>query len=336
MTHSRRSILALLSGLLVINTIGCGGGGNDDNSDTDDNNDNNNEDGTVNAGVGALTARAYADASAPGSNDNIAGRVEVRWQAPADVLPSSIINYLIFRDGILIDAAAGQANSYTDRPDSEGTFGYSIPENITIPNPFSGAPIVNVGGSERNLTSIADVERTPLPVGFSHRYAVGIVYRQQNGGSTIYRLSNIASAGGFATPLARPSIHGVPTFGRVGAQSFSTTTINIGTVQGANQYVLEFANNIGFDDKRSTPPFFASGINGSIISAPSVDLNGLFGGNLSTTRVGQRIFFRVGARDSNDVPGPVARDSPNGGEFIYSAGDNNFQVLGLPPQTVDS
>ena len=321
----------LCAALLAGTMAGCGGG-----SSTD----------TVvknpqSTGIGGVTARAYADVSVSQSGSDEAARVEVTWIPTSDISASNIVNYLIFRDGFLLDAVPSQTSSYMDRADAAGNFSYSIPANVTLANPLPGTPSANpLAGipaePSATLTTVLNVPRTPLPVGSSHHYSVAVVYRERKTSSLgtssnafVYRLTGLASESGVVTPLQRPTMREI-NFGSTSSAAFTQIQVIFTTVLGANEYVLEFADNSAFTDKKSTLPFFAEGQNGQITIYPTpVDLTALFPGLKG--RVGTRIFYRVGARNSNDKPGVLARDTPNGGEYIYSAPPASFEIFPSPP-----
>ena len=48
-------------------------------------------------------------------------------------------------------------------------------------------------------------------------------------------------------------------------------------------------------------------------------------------RSGDRIYYRVGARNAIDSPGPVGKDTPNADSFVYSQDGAAFAKLPVPP-----
>ena len=152
-----------------------------------------------------------------------------------------------------------------------------------------------------------------------------------NGTSVIYRETALRASSGAATPVVRPSINGVDlqganTGGQSSSASLKTVAVNFQTVSGADQYVFEFAKDPGFKNKVVKGPFYFPSANTTAASDP-FDLRSGF----QDVPLGQFIFFRVGARNSLDQPGPLGQDTPNGGNYIYSADLRTFQNPGVPP-----
>ena len=91
------------------------------------------------------------------------------------------------------------------------------------------------------------------------------------------------------------------------------------TVQGANQYVVEFSADPTFRSKTQRGPFiqqFAT----TPTTTESYDLTQQF----QSLRSGERVYFRVGGRNIADEPGPMGKDTPNGDNYIYSQDGASF------------
>ena len=98
-------------------------------------------------------------------------------------------------------------------------------------------------------------------------------------------------------------------------------------MQGANQYVIELADNPLYSNKKTLPSLrFAYNAGGST-TTDFFDLRDEF----PNVAEGDVIFFRIGARNVTDNPGPLPNGAPNGGSWIYSANDSSFRVIGTPP-----
>ncbi len=141
-------------------------------------------------------------------------------------------------------------------------------------------------------------------------------------GTVFYRETPVLATSGSATPITRPGATGP-----VSDQNLQRVRVTYRTVQGANQYIVEFASDPSFNNKKTRGPFFSAFTSGVDSQTAILDLSGDF----SNLNSGDRIYYRVGARNSNDSPGPLARDTPNGGEYIYSADNVSFAKLGTPP-----
>jgi len=127
---------------------------------------------------------------------------------------------------------------------------------------------------------------------------------------------------GYATPIARPTV-----LGPSGDQNPRAVTFQFSTVQGANEYIVEVADNIEFRNKKRVAQLI-QGPTGRVQTQP-INLSGVLSNEVITTS-GRQIFYRVGARNALDRPGPEST-VPNGDNFIYSATLNTFTVLAPPP-----
>jgi len=67
------------------------------------------------------------------------------------------------------------------------------------------------------------------------------------------------------------------------------------------------------------------------LSDEGLNALGLFRAADFRNQPNKQIFFRVGARNSIDDPGPLPRGAPNADNFIYSATNNAFRVMVFPP-----
>jgi hypothetical protein len=142
------------------------------------------------------------------------------------------------------------------------------------------------------------------------------------GGTSVrYQESNLTATSGAATPVARPGVISTqPT------RDLRDIKITYQTVQGANQYVVEFSSDPSFRRKTQRGPFFQQfSTTGTITEA--YDLTQEF----KNLRSGDRVYFRVGGRSSLDDPGPMGKDTPNGDNYIYSQDGASFAKSELPP-----
>ena len=212
--------------------------------------------------------------------------------------------------------------------------------------------------AQGTLTTITGIDASPLTVGVTHTYRVEVVFQQllataptssgtgngtggtNTGGSTntggtntggtnngntsqiVYKVGNIQAVSGAATPIARPQ-----TVGPVSDQNLASVRITFRTVQGADQYIVEFATDPSFSNKKTRGPFFSAFTGGGTTQTDILDLSNDF----NSVAAGGRLYYRIGGRNSQDNPGPLKRGVPNGGEYIYSGENLSFAKLGNPP-----
>ena len=103
--------------------------------------------------------------------------------------------------------------------------------------------------------------------------------------------------------------------------------VSFQTTQGANQYGVEFSSTPDFKRKIQKAPFFANFTLGADTRTEAYDLSTDF----KDLKAGSKIYFRVGARNSLDTPGPQGRDTVNGDDYIYSQDLRSFSKIGVPP-----
>ena len=218
--------------------------------------------------------------------------------------------------------------------------------------------------AQGQLVPVTGITVTPLAVGRPHVYRVEVLFQQilannpstgsnSGGGTTagggttgggtttggggtntggsntgtgtatiLYRQSNIQASSGPATPIARPQ-----SVGPTSDQQLARVRVTFRTVAGADQYVVEFARDPSFSNKVARGPFFASFTGSGTSQTDILDLSNEF----KDVASGGRVYYRVGARSSNDNPGPIERGTPNGGNYIYSVDNLSFAKLGTPP-----
>jgi hypothetical protein len=168
-----------------------------------------------------------------------------------------------------------------------------------------------------------------LEIGATHPYEVTAVYTitSEVSGTVGYEETpaSTGAASGYATPLypvdpsnkATTRVNGSSAYGATGV-NFQSVVITWAETTGATEYVVDLATNNAFTDKKTfysnTP---ATGSGGNLLSTANL--------NLSTTFPGAtQIFFRIGARNTVDKPGPYKDPmipnpdtNPNGGSYIY-------------------
>lgn len=284
-----------------------------------------------------VQARAYAEPNGGPGSTGAETRVRVTFNATNGIPEANIVQFLVFRNtstvpfGDNVDTVSGElpiavlppgARSFDDTP----LLGRTITYNVVTP-----------GGELEEQTSDAP----PFTPGVPQRYRVDVIYQrvqvtqggQQGGGGgnqdgVVYVQSRLSNFSGLATPVPRPQIV-QPSSGQ--QLDLRNVSFSFQGSRGANQYVVEVADNSAFRNKKrptsSTQgnPFTSLGT-GRITVGPFNLTNSGF-----TAREGLQLFFRVGARNSNDNPGPLKSETdPNGDAFIYSD-TGSFNVIGNPP-----
>ena len=148
-----------------------------------------------------------------------------------------------------------------------------------------------------------------------------------SGGGIAYQETALRSSSGPVTPVARPAATGPVT-----AQNIRSFRVNFSTVQGADQYVFEFASDPSFSNKVVRGPFYVQ-FTAASTASEVFDISRDFPD--SRVPAGGNIYYRVGARASNDRPGPLeARNRgsvPSGDNYIYSVTPIAFSKIGTPP-----
>lgn len=151
----------------------------------------------------------------------------------------------------------------------------------------------------------------------------------QNGGgggqgntTILYRESNVEASSGGVTPISRPGVTGPSV-----DQDLRRVTVTFRTVPGGSEYVAEFSSRPDFKNMVRKGPFSAAYLTGLDSRTETFDISTEF----RNLRSGDRVYFRVGGRNAGDVPGPVGKDTPNAGDYVYSQNGSAFGKLPTPP-----
>jgi hypothetical protein len=126
---------------------------------------------------------------------------------------------------------------------------------------------------------------------------------------------------GPATPLARPSLvapANVPDSGSADVSPFGAD-FSWDSVAGGDTYVLQIANNIGFQNAYTTPELSSPGEAGGVLMSQNVNIFNIFG--MSEAKY---YYWRVGVRYSGDR----LRPAPDG--YVWSQ-TRSFRTVELPP-----
>lgn len=177
-------------------------------------------------------------------------------------------------------------------------------------------------GQEVDTPDLTDEDDMPgVTAGQSYRYAVTLVYRfvsplsgQTGGGQgqqqqdVTYRESDKKWTG-FATPLTQPVLLRPAN----GSQDISLRSVDFEfqAVPGAQAYRVEISTDPTFQNKALS--FYTNEVMmpaGSTITIRNVNLSTKFSGT-------QRLYWRAGARNINDQPGPAPWPGDSKGQYRY-------------------
>ena len=141
-----------------------------------------------------------------------------------------------------------------------------------------------------------------------------------------YFVSKRLNARGQATPLVRPELRSPDADQIVMTPiTFQFASVRGPVVSVQLQYMVQFSTAPNFPKGSQTvsmPTFIElTAAGGESVSSPLIDTTTFFPGALD-------VFWRVGVRNPDDNPGPVA--DPNGQRFIYSA-VRRFKRSPIPP-----
>jgi len=172
---------------------------------------------------------------------------------------------------------------------------------------------------------------TALQLGETHDYYVRFLYKMTVGSTTKYAMSDPAYAGR-ATPLAS-ILASVLVASTTGQSDVDLNNVDFTwtTVSGANEYIVEAT--VGSDTRFKSPRFVSSpaywppATAGESLSIEDQNIGALF----SDVPEGGRIYWRVGAKNNGDTPGPPKSPVRR---YIYS-GIQSFVVPEQPPPPPD-
>lgn len=177
-------------------------------------------------------------------------------------------------------------------------------------------------GQEVDTPDLTDEEDMPgVTAGQSYRYAVTLIYRfvsplsgQTGGGQgqqqqdVTYRESDKQWTG-FATPLAQPVLLRPAN----GSQDINLRSVDFEfqAVPGAQAYRVEISTDPTFQNKALS--FYTNEVMmpaGATITIRNINLSTKFSGT-------QRLYWRAGARNINDQPGPAPWTGDSKGQYRY-------------------
>ena len=190
-------------------------------------------------------------------------------------------------------------------------------------------------GQEVDRPNLTNEDNMPgVTAGQSYRYAVTLVYRfvspfigqpgqGQQQQQVTYRESD-KSWTGFATPLTQPVLLS-PANGSQDVK-LNSVTFEFRTVPGAQAYRVEVSTDPTFQNKSQS--FYTDEVvlpAGATVTIRNVNLRTRFAG-------AQRLYWRAGARNINDQPGPAPWPGDSRGQYRYIWSDGfSFMPLEEPP-----
>jgi hypothetical protein len=100
------------------------------------------------------------------------GNISLSWDAPTTVVPmGTLIDYLIFRDGVQIGNVGGITRTYTDNVRPEGAYSYVVRAEYTFPDSYVG----NSVPSNAWIGSVVADPNYPVPLGMA---ATSVLYNR--------------------------------------------------------------------------------------------------------------------------------------------------------------
>lgn len=269
--------------------------------------------GGSNTPVEDLTTESMADAANPMA-------VKVSWHANLFAKnPNNRIEWHIWRSDRLdqpVGVVPGTENFFID--DANALAG-----QWRDMGGLSGPPTCNDDPGTTDLTEQA------LSAGVTYNYSLSLVYKISSvdmpggGGDEVkdcFFESARVNARGYATALNRPLLE---------TPSNNSESVNLKTVKftwdavvGANSYAVQLSTDLTFSSNVRTVATINTAQIGGLISTDILDLRGLFP---SGTKL---MFWRVGARNLGDSPGPVA--DRFGNRYVFSA-PFQFTPVDEPP-----
>lgn len=284
------------------------------------------------AGAPALAAKDVDAAVMAGVSPDITsffddGGILVGWDTPKDVKHGEVIEYHIWRDShttpvMALDNVSSSAFMDFDHHAVDttgfrtGTYRFASPDHQELVSAETTAPGITIGRA--------------------HRYWISCLYRRRHAHEFTYWETAPVYAGQ-ATRVRRPEPDvpgGIVTADYVDLTSVTFRWRGSG---GADQYVIEIS---------PTPDFRRDETWVDVIYQPTAADQQLFSKTytnvldgateLAEVPPGGTLYWRVGARNSEDIPGPIPAgpspqlDGPKNTRYIYCDMSQYFSFLTLP------
>ncbi|MHB1190932.1 MAG: hypothetical protein ACYC08_08845 [Armatimonadota bacterium] len=256
----------------------------------------------------------------------------VAWNNAKNILSGNVVEYHVWRDNVGIgsgvDVGPAQSTSHATAMPWTGTSMGSFDHHVVDDESGWAALLYRfIDGDDHSGLAEATVAINGASIGAAHRYWVSCLYKRLDQTTSEYTYWETDPVyAGRATMVIQP----VPsTPGTGDTVDLSDVTFTWEGSLGADEYVIEVSANHTFprDTTWVSGPFFQpTSADGQILTKRFSGSSALsVSSELSGIASGTTLYWRVGARNSQDSPGPYpAGPSPaNGGakstRFIYSA-----------------
>jgi len=175
---------------------------------------------------------------------------------------------------------------------------------------------------------LADFTQVAVVPGTTYTYSVSLVYKISSidlpggGGDEVqdcYFESDRVNSKGNATCLNRPALEQPPN----GSESVNLQNVKFSwdAVLGSNAYLVQISTDITFNSNVRNLAEINTAQTGGIVSTNILDIRGFFPG-------ANRLYWRVGARNLSDSPGPAS--DAKGNRYVFSL-PFQFTPVDTPP-----
>ena len=267
--------------------------------------------------VGAVTARAGLSPDIPSPE----GGVKVSWNIKKLGGGRNILEYHIWRDNDPTPIGSSIPAGLTFFIDDVGAGTRSVTYQVVDPN-------LN---TKTSATAAVNRPATGVP----HQYYVSAVYEIEKpaGTGTFKYFETDKTPTGLATVTRRmlvgPSGDLVqPSMGATDVDLVSGINFQFNSRQGADTYIIQVSTSPIFTAPEFTSSIiqYSPAIDNATILFDSGDISALFG----ALTEGTQLWWRVGARNSLDRPGPLPNLGRANMNFLFSD-PSNFAVAATPP-----
>lgn len=262
----------------------------------------------------------------PSADGNFEPFVRVSWKTTLFAKSASdTIQWQIYRSDFIGTDDNGNLQPVGVTPGNQNFF-----VDTTVPRNLSYASLPREGSEDLELK---EIEGAPgVAPGRSYTYQIALVYRERIDaeGETLilYKLSDRVRSGQ-ATVLLPVQLLTPPQ--RDESVNPSEARFSWLAAEGANAYRVEVSTDPTFRDRNRTfvsPEILSTAVGGSPVSTERINLETELLNRLGLT--GQRVtlYWRVGARNLGDNPGPLP--GPGGLRYVWSR-PFEFTTQELPP-----
>ncbi|MCS7300508.1 MAG: CsgG/HfaB family protein, partial [Fimbriimonadales bacterium] len=272
--------------------------------------------------------RVYAEAGVDGNFDPI---VRVRWNTTlfAKSVPD-MVQWQIYRSDFLGVDGNGQLRPVGVTPGNQNFFiDTTVPRNVT----YVSNPRLREGIEDLDTVNLEGDSAPPgVAAGRSYTYQIALVYREQiaQDGEVAFRfkISDRVRSGQatvlFPVQLLSPLQRSEDVDPKDVRFSWVAT-------EGANAYRVEVSTDPTFNDRNRTfvsAEILSTARGGTPVSTERIDLEVALLNRLGLTGRRVTLYWRVGARNLGDDPGPIP--GPGGLRYVWSR-PFEFTTQELPP-----